>query len=152
MSGLFISVTFFLSVPGNHNEPDGHLFFTGCCFNPPKAIRRELAVVYVMWIILDTFLFHSSEMPVKEAAFWGFSSPDSCNPSPFIVSCKGHLKSLLAFASIIWEVTVIYLFIYFTVVFFFFWAVRLVRLYWNGKVEKGQLSASRFKFIALNDG
>lgn len=100
MSGLYISITFFLSVSGNHKEPDGRLFFTGCCFNPPKAIRRALAVVCVMWIILDTFLSHFSEMPGKEPGFWSFSSPAFCNPSPFAVSCKGHLKSLVTFEGI----------------------------------------------------
>lgn len=110
MSGLYISITFFLSMSGNHKEPDGRLFFTGCCSNPPKAIRRELAVVYVMWIILDTFLFHFSKMPVKESGFWSFSSPAFCNPSPFAVSCKEHLKSLVTFEGSPKKVRMIFLF------------------------------------------
>lgn len=108
MSGLYISITFFWSVSGNHKEPDGRLFFTGCCFNPPKAIRRDLAVVYVMWIILGTFLSYFSKMPVKESGFWSFQSPAFCNPSPFAVSSKGHLKSLVTFEGIAKKVRMIF--------------------------------------------
>lgn len=144
MSGLYISITFFLSVSGNHKEPDGRLFFTGCCFNPPKAIRRELAVVYVMWIILDTFLFHFSKMPVKESGFWSFSSPAFCNPSPFAVSCKEHLKSLVTFEGSPKKVRMIFLFFPPS---YFFPSVRLILLYWNGNVQKRQGSLLTYLFV-----
>lgn len=67
-------------------------------------------MVYVMWIILDTFLFHFSKMPVKESGFWSFSSPAFCNRSPFAVSCKGHLKSLVTFKGIAKKVRMIFFF------------------------------------------
>lgn len=154
MSG-YISVTFFFWVclEITMSLMDTY-FFTGCCFNPPKAIRTELAIIYVMWIFLGTFLFHFSEKPVEEAGFWSVSSHAFCNPSPFTVSCKEQLKSLLTFESIAKKVTVI---------FFFFFSSQVHPAVLEGKGREGQGSllayfffclfrTLRFRFTALKDG
>lgn len=47
-------------------------------------------------------------MPVKESGFWSFQSPTFCNPSPFAVSSKGHLKSLVTFEGIAKKVRMIF--------------------------------------------